>query len=205
MKSSAATPTMTSRAYRSSTRPPVRSPIAPTPGSAPLPGEEVVLRDGRRLILRPIHASDAPALQRGFAHLSQEEVRMRFLHLLTELPDALAQRLCDLDPAHEVAFVIVDPLEVGEPEVHAVARAYFDPATNAAEFALVVQKALSGQGLGDLLMRHLLDACRASGADEIWGDVLAENHLMLSLCEHLGFERAPAHHDPGLIRVSMKI
>ncbi len=94
---------------------------------------------------------------------------MRFLHTLTELPDQLAERLCHLDPDQEIAFVLADPPDTADPEIHAVARAYIDPNTDSAEYALVVQKALTGQGLGLLLMRRLIDACRARGVHEIWG------------------------------------
>ena len=204
MKSPVAINPVMSRQYRSQTRPPVRSPHVGAKSPLPAKLEEVTLSDGRVLVLRPIDASDVIALQRGFAHLSQEEVRMRFLHLLTELPDPLAHRLCDLDPAREIAFVLVDPSEA-EPEIHGVARAVIDDVTHSAEFALVVQKALTGQGLGERLMRHLFDACQRRDVDEIWGDVLAENHPMLALCEHMGFERSPALHDPGMVRVVAKI
>ncbi|HJU38939.1 MAG TPA: GNAT family N-acetyltransferase [Tahibacter sp.] len=191
--------------YRSRLRPPERlryraANEAPTP-----PGEEVVTRDGRRLKLRPIEPNDVAALQRGFSRLSPEEIRMRFLHMLTELPDTLAERLCNLDPDQEIAFVLADPPETPEPEIHAVARAYIDPTTDSAEYALVVRKALTGQGLGLLLMRRLIDACRARGVHEIWGDVLTENHAMLRLCDRLRFKRDSVFHDPTLTRVRLAL
>lgn len=193
------------RSYRSRTRPPERlryraANDAPTPE-----GEEIRTRDGQVLRLRPIHADDVVALQRGFARLTPDEVRMRFLHTLTELPDAMAERLCKLDPDQEIAFVLADPPGTPEPEIHAVARAYIDPSTESAEYALVVRKSLTGQGLGKLLMRRLIDACRARGVEEIWGDVLTENHAMLRLCDRLRFKRDSVFHDPTLTRVHLDL
>src|ERR1700733_15249787 len=52
--------------------------------------DRVTMADGRTLVLRHIHAGDVVPLQRGFARLSPEEVRMRFLHPLTELPHDFA-------------------------------------------------------------------------------------------------------------------
>ena len=191
--------------------------------AAPPPeGETFITHDGVRLLLRDIHPDDFEALQRGFAGLTAQEVRFRFLHPLTELPEALARQLCDIDRQHAVALVLIDapdrspsaaeaidgrerPPEHNEPEIHAVARAFIDPVTQSAEFALVVQHQFAGQGVGTLLMQRLIAACRALGAAELWGDVLAENGAMLELCEHLGFSRHPNFGDPGVIRVRLPL
>jgi GNAT superfamily N-acetyltransferase len=176
------------------------APVAPPPE-----GEIFITHDGVRLILRDIHPDDFEALQRGFAGLTAQEVRYRFLHPITELPEALARKLCDIDHEHAVALVLIDPPGAKEPEIHAVARAFVDPVTLSAEFALVVQHQLAGHGVGTLLMQRLIAASRALGATELWGDVLAENGTMLELCEHLGFSRRPAFEDPGVIRVTMPL
>ena len=171
----------------------------------PPDGESVETRDGSTLLLRTIHIDDVPALRRGFAQLTPGEVRMRFLHPLTELPEPLAQRLCDLNADFEIAFVLIDPPGTAEPEIHAVARAHFDPVTLGAEFALVVQHRYAGQGLGTLLMQRLIAACRTFGATEMWGDVLLENGAMLELCHELGFERHSQLQDPGIVRVTLAL
>jgi acetyltransferase len=130
---------------------------------------------------------------------------MRFLHPLTELPDELAQHLCDLDPQTGVAFVLIDPPTAGEAEIHAVARAHIDPVTLAAEFAIVVQHRYSGQGFGKLLMRRVIDACRERGAIELWGDVLVDNGAMLALCRSLGCAQRSLEHEPGVVRVTLTL
>ena len=190
-----------SRRFRSPLQPPERLRFSAANDAPPPVGEAIRLDDGRELILRPIHAGDAPALQRGFSHLSTEEVRMRFLHIMRELPDEVAERLCRLDPEHEIAFVLADPSGETEPEIRGVARAYIDPVTDTAEFAIVVQKAFTGFGLGAELMHRLIAACRARGVHEMWGDVMAENYAMLELCDALGFQRHQALHDPGIVQV----
>jgi acetyltransferase len=190
------------RRIRSPLKPPERLRYHAANDAPPAAGEPVFLRDGTQLVLRPIHPGDVDALQRGFSHLSAEEVRLRFLHAMRELPAELAERLCRLDAEHEIALVLVDPPDIAPLEIHAVARAYIDPVTATAEFALVVQKRYTGQGLGVELMRRLMRQCRQRGVHEMWGDVLAENHAMLQLCDALGFERRMALHDPGMVRVS---
>ncbi|HOV58940.1 MAG TPA: GNAT family N-acetyltransferase [Rhodanobacteraceae bacterium] len=190
---------------RSPLRPPERLRYGAANEAPPAEGERIVLADGRELVLRPIHAGDVAALQRGFAHLSTEEVRLRFLHVMKELPNELAERLCRLDPEREIAFVLADPPGTPDAEIHAVSRAFIDPVTEGAEYALIVQKAYTGLGLGYHLMQRLIAACRARGVRELWGDVLAENHAMLQMCGALGFERHAALHDPGVVRVTLRL
>jgi acetyltransferase len=188
-----------------SRRPPSRDLRAAAAEAAPGSGEPVRIRDGGTLLLRPIHSADVAALQRGFSHLTADEVRMRFLHPLTDLPDPIARRLCDLDPLTGVAFVLIDPPPAQAPEIHAVARAHIDPVTLAAEFAIVVQQHYAGQGLGKLLMRRVVEACRQRGAVELWGDVFLDNGPMLSLAERLGLKRRSLEHEPGVVRVTLEL
>jgi RimJ/RimL family protein N-acetyltransferase len=165
--------------------------------------KRVIARDGRELVLRQIRANDVAALQRGFTHLSAEEVRMRFLHPLAELPQVLAESLCDLDPGRAVAWVLADPDGVAEPEIHAVARAHVDAATEQAEFAVVVQQQLCGQGFGTLLTQLAIDDARRLGAVEVWGDILLDNAAMQRLCDSFGFERQMVPHHPGVQRATL--
>lgn len=186
-------------------RPPPREkrlrPVAPPR----LAGEPVLTRDGRTFLLRDIHPDDVEALQRGFAELTPEEIRLRFLHPLTDLPPLMAKEFCSIDTAHAVALVLIDPANSAEPTIRAVARAYIDPATLGAEFALIVQHSLAGQGLGTMLMQRLIEASRKRGATEMWGDVFSENGAMLELCDHLGFARHSVYHDPGIVRVTLPL
>jgi RimJ/RimL family protein N-acetyltransferase len=168
-------------------------------------GERIMTRDGRELALRRIRGGDVAALQRGFTHLSAEEIRMRFLHPLTELPQSFAESLCNLDPQRAVAWVLADPDGAAEPEIHAVARAYLDPATEQAEFAVIVQQQFCGQGFGTLLTQRVIDDVRRLGAVEVWGDILLDNAAMHSLCDSFGFERHMVPHHPGVQRATLAL
>ncbi len=198
------------------------APCPPSPGAAPRlpahtrdrygsttvalppPGEVITLADGRHLKLRPVQAPDVAALQRLFARLTPGEIRMRFMHSVTELPDVLARRMTDLDHACELAWVLLDPADDARAEMRGIARLYIDGAA-AAEFALLVEQAYTGQGLGALLMTQLICACRERGLHEIWGHVLAENHAMLDLCAELGFTRVSVPGDPGVMHVRLAL
>lgn len=174
-------------------------------GPAPVDaGEPVHARDGRQLWLRPIAGSDVDAMRRCFTRLSSDEVRMRFLHNLSELPEAAARRLCEIDPEHEAAFVLMDAGDETA-EMRGVARIYIDEATASAEFAVLVERGWTGLGLGALLMQRLVDECRRRGLAGLWGYVLMENRPMLDLCRELGFRRQTLAGDPGTALIALDL
>jgi len=167
--------------------------------------ERLVMRDGRQLLLRPIEPEDAQALRSGFALLTPEEVRMRFLHPLKELTPELAHRLTHLRPGREFALVLAEPLPPGEALIGAVARASIDESAHRAEFAILVARLLGHQGLGRLLMQRLIRWAKLKRLDELYGDVLDENLPMLRLAQSLGFTREHLPNEPGLSRVRLRL
>jgi acetyltransferase len=46
---------------------------------------------------------------------------------------------------------------------------------------------VQGQGLGEELLRRLIDIARKEGVNKVVGTILADNSEMLRLCEKLGF------------------
>jgi acetyltransferase len=157
---------------------------------SPYPRElerQVALADGRGFLLRPIRPEDEPALVRGFGRLTEDEIRSRFFAPMQELPHVTAARFTQIDYDREMAFVIAEPGAPGSAELHAVVRLMADPDNARAEFAIIVERALTGLGLGMSLMRHIIDYARLRGIGEIFGDVLEDNVVMRSLCRSLGF------------------
>ncbi len=167
-------------------------------------GEQVLTDDGRELSLRPIEPGDVAAMRRCFTRLSPEEVRRRFLHAMSELPMPMAQKLCQIDPARETAYALMDE-STRSAEMRGVGRIYLDEATDTAEFSVLVEHAWSRIGLGVLLMQLLVDDCRRRGLYELWGYVLLENRPMLQLCHELGFSRRMLPDEPGTALITLKL
>ena len=167
--------------------------------------QHLSLADGRELILRPISPLDAEPLRAGFALLTTEEVRFRFLHPIKEMTPEMANKLTHPDPKREFALVAAEPLPAGEGLVGAVVRASINDDGRRAEFAILVSHRLARQGLGTLLLKRVIRWAKLKRLDELYGDVLDENAAMLSLAQSLGFHREPLHDDPGLIRVSLPL
>lgn len=167
--------------------------------------ERLQLDDGRELLLRPISPADAEPLRVGFALLTPEEVRMRFLHPLKELTPEMAHRLTHLDGKRNFALVAAEPLPPGEALVGAVARAALDADGRSAEFGILVSRFVAGQGLGALMMKQLIRWGKLKHLDELHGDVLEDNSAMLHLAQTLGFSREPLAHEPGIMRVRLSL
>ncbi len=167
--------------------------------------ETVELGDGRRLLLRPIRPEDEPSLQRTFARLTTEEVRLRFFAPMHALSHAAAARLTQIDYDREMALVLTEPGSPGRTEIHGVVRVIADPDNERAEFAILVHHDMTGMGLGVLMMRHILDYARARGIREVYGEVLQENRTMLRLCETLGFKQRRRPDEPGTLEVTLQL
>ncbi len=160
-----------------------------------------MLADGRRLRLRRIRPDDVEALRRGFARLTPDQVRQRVFHRMNELAVDVAERLCDVDPATASAYVAVDD----EGEIHGEARFHLDRAGTGAEFAIAVDPAVAGLGVGRALIRILVADARRRGLGILWGSVLAENTQMLELVRHLGAHREAVADEADLVHVSFDL
>jgi RimJ/RimL family protein N-acetyltransferase len=167
--------------------------------------ERLRLDDGREMLLRPIEPLDAGPLRAGFALLTPEEVRLRFLHPIKEMTPEMAHRLTHLDARRDFALVAAEPLPPGEALVGAVARASIDSDGRRAEFAILVSRFLAGQGLGALMLRQVIRWAKLKRLDELYGEVLDENSAMLGLAQALGFTREIVADDPGIIRVRLTL
>jgi acetyltransferase len=171
--------------------------IAPYP--AELAGRER-LHDGTAVDLRPIRPEDEPLLHDLVAHMSPEDLRLRFFTPIRSLSHRFAARLTQIDYDREMALLALD-----NRTVLGIARFFADPDREKAEYAVAVRTDWHGRGVGHLLMNHLIEVARQWGIGELVGDVLAENVPMLAMCRELGFATRPDPADPSIIRVGKRL
>ena len=155
-------------------------------------------------LLRPVRPEDENAFVRFFESLSPEDVRLRFFAPLREMPRTQLVRLTQIDYDREMAFVLETGPGSATSDILGVVRIAADPDNQRAEFALTVRSDLKGRGLGTLLLGRMLDYARDRGIGEVFGDILAENTLMLALCRQLGFEIAQIVEMAGICRATRK-
>jgi acetyltransferase len=145
--------------------------------------EEMRLRDGRTVRVRPIRPEDAAREQRFFERLSERSRFQRFMQYLRELPPKMLARFTQIDYDRELALVALH-----EGEIVAVGR--YSPCRDGltAEFALAVADDWQGKGLGHALLERLVGAARDAGYEALLGEILEANRDMLELAAHLGFQ-----------------
>jgi RimJ/RimL family protein N-acetyltransferase len=116
--------------------------------------------------------------------------------------------LANADPKREHEFVLVaaEPLPPGEALVLGLARASLrEDSARDAEFALIVGRLVSGQGLGKLLVRRLLAWARRRRLHSLRGTVSLDNAPMLQLAQELGFSRQHVPGEPGTARIELAL
>ncbi|MGH8618811.1 MAG: GNAT family N-acetyltransferase [Burkholderiales bacterium] len=161
--------------------------------------QQVHLRDGTAVTLRPIRPEDAEREQ-AFVHgLSDEARYFRFLDSLRDLTPRMLAHFTAIDYHDHLALIAVTHTE--PPVQVAVCRYVVDAGGQTCEFAIVVTDAWQGRGLATLLMTALMAAARARGVRRMYGDVLRANHKMLALTARLGFVSCPHLDDPRIQRV----
>ena len=152
---------------------------------------EVPLRYGTYLF-RPILPADAMLYPDFHAHLSAEDIRMRFLAPRRSFSQTHDLRQTQLDYDREMAFIAIAP----SGEMAGVSRLSADPDRRSAEYALLVRSDMNGRGLGRALLSILIEYARAEGLERLEGMVLGANRGMRALITSLGFTIRPMPEEP---------
>ncbi|MBS0429774.1 MAG: GNAT family N-acetyltransferase [Proteobacteria bacterium] len=166
--------------------------------------EDLSLRDGTPVTLRPIRPQDLPRHTRFVRGLSPHTGYMRLLSPRMPQPDEL-QRMTETDYPHALALVAIACVDGVQTEV-GVAR--YAPSVDAraaargsAEFAIVLADAWQSRGLARVLLSRLVEAARAAGVRELSDVTLHENAPMIGLARALGFTVQRDPHDARLTRL----
>lgn len=160
-------------------------------------------RGGRRYEVRPVRPDDEPALIHLLESLDPETVRLRFFAYIRHFSHDLAARMTQIDYDRELALVIT---EQSQPErLVGMGTLAADPDGARAEFAVLVDQAHCGVGLGRHLLEEFLRHAREQGIAAIFGEVLAENSTMLGLARAMGFSLHALADDPGVVHVELAV
>ncbi len=146
------------------------------------------LKNGQRVLIRPLQAKDASSMQAGFKTLSQETIINRFLGPKKQISQAELDYFTHFD-AHQHFALGAGIQSTPGAELEGVAIARWmrrDELPSQADFALLIQDAYQGQGLGTCLMRLLIQGAKEQGLESLHGTCLAYNQAMQALLKRLG-------------------
>lgn len=151
---------------------------------------EIVLKDGRLLLIRSIRPDDKTALAGAFGHMSKESIHSRFLTDKKELAERELAYLTELDFIHHVGLVAVLP-ETDPGRIVGIVRYILinqESAKLLAEVALVVVDQYQAKGIGTALLKHIAMIAGKAGVSTFEAYVLWENLHIRELFEHCGYQ-----------------
>lgn len=149
--------------------------------------------------IRPITSDDIEIEKSFVEHLSPESRYFRFLGGTRGLTDEAAKILCDVDFDKRMAFIAVIKSADGKEEVLGVSR-YASDKFDHCESAVTVADEWQNHGLGQVLMKRLIDFARHKRKELIYSIDLTENTNMLMLARDLGMDSQRDPNDAKLMR-----
>ncbi len=130
---------------------------------------------------RPVQLDDEPRFYRLWPRLSRETVYRRFHAPVHRLPADVVHRLVDVD--HDLREAVVADLGGEVVGVARYDRLPADPST--AEFAVLVEDAWQGVGLGRQLLAELIELARSRGVTTLVATVQPDNDRIQRLIRRL--------------------
>ena len=168
--------------------------------------EELELKDGSRVGLRPIRPDDAARLQQLFSVLSAETIFMRFLTVAKELSDKQAREFACVDYINRMALVATTQ-EEGEERIIGVARYSMlnRPEPGLVETAIVVRDDHQRRGLGKLSMERLVRYARDHGVKAFVATVHNNNAVVMSFIRNSGYPFSKVMIEPGVFEIRIDL
>lgn len=139
----------------------------------------------KRLLVRPLKATDERTLQEFFYSHSQETIYNRYFAPKLQLAHREAAKLCCVDYQSRMALAVFE-LEDNAERIVAVARYAANPRSNMAETAVVVHEEYRRLGIAGYLLRQLERHAMAQGLEGFCSEILPQNESMLNYHRSVG-------------------
>ncbi len=145
-----------------------------------------VLRDGTKVLIRPIRPEDAEAHYAFVSSFSRQTSYYRFFSYEKELDDQQMSRFTQIDYDREMAIIAVVERDGREMTI-GVNRLVYYAHSDEHEFAIVVADEWQQSGVAAILMEKLIEIARDRRLKSIYGLVLSDNVKMLHFSKKFGF------------------
>jgi len=166
--------------------------------------ENVRLKNGNTVLVRPITAEDEAYHQQFDAALTADDRYKRYFSQRGKISHEEMAMLTQIDYEREMAFIAVRMDENNQQETLAVVRASIDPDNIDAEFAMIVRSDLQGLGLGKILLDKLIRYQKTKGTLYLTGMTMLSNLGMATLAKKLGFD-IQRDIEEGVINMSLAL
>jgi RimJ/RimL family protein N-acetyltransferase len=159
------------------------------------------LRDGRPVKIRSLRPDDETSMLAAIDRTGTESLKRRFFVTKREFSDMETAFFMNIDFVSHVALV-AEINEDGRTAIVGGGR-YVVVETGHAEIAFIVVDSYQRQGIGAILVRHIVGLARAAGLKQLSADVLPENVAMLTVLGKFGFRTRGM--DPQVIHLTLPL
>jgi len=165
------------------------------------------MKDGTKVIIRPIRPEDEPVMVNFHEGLSERSVFVLYFRPL-KLSERVAHtrliRICFNDYDREIALVAERNDSKGKSQIMGVARLSKLHGSSAGEFAVVVTDAWQRKGLGTELTKRLVQIAKDEKLARLVAYTLRENKDMQQMCKKVGFKvRTPVGESECIIEMEL--
>lgn len=160
------------------------------------------LRDGRPCEVRALRPDDEADMLAAIDRTGAQSLQRRFFVTKRGFSESERAFFMNIDFVNHVALV-VEVEEDGRQAIVGGCR-YVVVKPGQAEAAFIVVDAYQGQGIGSILVRHLVELARAAGLTELVAEVLPENTAMRKVLGKFGFKTGRSL-DPQVVHLSLPL
>jgi RimJ/RimL family protein N-acetyltransferase len=160
------------------------------------------LRDGRPVKIRALRPDDETGMLAAIDRTGTESLKRRFFVTKREFSDVETAFFMKIDFVNHVALVA----EIDEDTSTVIVGGgrYVVVESGQGEIAFIVVDSYQRQGIGTILVRHIVGLARAAGLKQLSADVLPENTAMRKVLGRFGFQTARSP-DPQVFRLTLPL
>jgi len=148
---------------------------------------ECVIRDGKKVLLRPIKPEDEPLMVDLFRSFSEETMRSAFFQVIKEFTHENLARYCNIDYDREMT-IVAERTENEERRIMGIVNLIVQPDGKRGEIMIVIGDPWQNLGLGSKMLDYIISIGRDMELKSLFGEILAENLRMIHLFTVRGFE-----------------
>jgi acetyltransferase len=160
--------------------------------------------DGTEITIRPIRAADLELEREFVSRLSPATGYRRLMSARTPSLEEL-RRFTDIDVTRECALIATTMIDGRERQIGVARYVKDEHLPGEAEFAIVLADDWQRRGLGERLLRRLLEVARSHGVTRLVGTALSTNESMLALARRLGFRITREPGSASVTKVSLDL
>ncbi len=145
------------------------------------------IKNGLKVLLRPVRISDEPLLKDFFYSLSDESLYQRFISARKDVPHEMLQDFVVIDYTQKMVILAVLG-ESGKETIIGIGQYSINRDMHTADIALAVRDEYQTQGLGTELIKYLTYLAKRKGLLGFTAEVLMGNQPVFKLFDKMGFD-----------------